>query len=84
MAKEVIAPVKKTTTVSLTTKVSGRPGISIIERGNKLPDIYDKTPNAVEWLKANGYAVKDIELIGDKPANWDSVFEIEPSTDVPS
>lgn len=76
MAKKEEAPVKKTTTVTLQV---GAAGMSIIERGNGLPFISDRTEKAVEWLKAKGYKVTDIELIGAKPANWDTVFEIAPA-----
>ena len=79
MAKKEEAPVKKTTTVTLQV---GAAGISIIERGNGLPFISDRTDKAVEWLKAKGYKVTDVELIGEKPSNWDTVFEIAPADPV--
>ena len=72
-AKDVVA-VKKTTTVSLHV---GRHGSSMIVRSEGLPMISDKTERAVEWLAAQGFKPKDIELVGEKPANWDAVFEIE-------
>jgi len=73
VAKKEEAPVKKTTTVTLQV---GAAGMSIIERGNGLPFISDRTEKTVEWLKAKGYKVTDIELIGAKPSNWDTVWEI--------
>jgi len=79
VAKKEEAPVKKTTTVTLQV---GAAGISIIERGNGLPFISDRTDKAVEWLKAKGYKVTDVELIGEKPSNWDTVFEIAPEVSV--
>ena len=79
MAKETVAPVKKTTTVTLQV---GAAGMSIIERGNGLPFISDRTEKTVEWLKAKGYKVSDIELIGEKPSNWDTVWEITPADPV--
>ena len=39
-----------------------------------LPFIMDKTENAVKWLADKGYKEKDIELVGEKPASWDSFF----------
>lgn len=74
--KEEKAPVK-TTTVTLRTGW-GYVDVSRIERDGGWPTITDKTSHAVEWLKAHGYKVTDIELIGEKPANWDTVWEIAP------
>jgi len=81
MATKAETVEKKTTKVSLYV---GTYGSSTIVREDRMPQIMDKTEKTVEWLKAKGYEVKDIELIGDKPANWNSVFEIEPSTESPS
>jgi len=79
VAKETVAPVKKTTTVTLQV---GAAGMSIIERGNGLPFISDRTEKTVEWFKAKGYKVTDVELIGEKPSNWDTVWEIAPADPV--
>jgi len=73
-AKDVVA-VKKTTTVSLHVGIHGS---STIVRSEGLPMIGDKTERAVEWLAAQGFKPNDIELVGEKPANWDAVFEIAP------
>jgi hypothetical protein len=78
MAKkdEVIA--KKTTKVSLYV---GPSGTSTIVRSDGMPQIIDKTEKNVEWLAAKGFKPVDIELVGEKPANWDTVFEIAPVVD---
>jgi len=80
-AKDVVA-VKKTTTVSLHVGIHGS---STIVRSEGLPMIGDRTDKAVEWLAAQGFKPNDIELVGEKPANWDAVFEIAPpvENDVP-
>ena len=36
--------------------------------------ITDKTDKSVIWLAANGFTAEQIEIIGEKPANWDAVF----------
>ena len=41
-----------------------------------LPIIYDKVEASVVWLAAR-YKVEDIELVGDKPSNWNAAFGIE-------
>jgi hypothetical protein len=41
---------------------------------DRLPFIEDKTDEAVKWLAAHGYKESEIEIIGDKPAIWDTVF----------
>jgi hypothetical protein len=49
-------------------------GSSIIYRGDNLPFICDKTDNAVKWLHDNGYKEEEIEIVGEKPEVWDSIF----------
>lgn len=75
MAKKEEVVVKKTTKVTLETRTWGS---STIHRGGGLPMISDRTEAAVEWLKAQGYKPAEIELIGEKPANWDAVFDENP------
>jgi hypothetical protein len=75
MAKKEEVVVKKTTKVTLETRTWGS---STIYRGAGLPAITDRTEKAVEWLKAQGYKPAEIELIGEKPANWDAVFDENP------
>jgi hypothetical protein len=74
MAKKEEIVVKKTTKVTLETRTWGS---AMIYREN-LPTISDRTERAVEWLKAQGYKPVEIELIGEKPANWDAVFDENP------
>jgi len=72
-----VVKVVKTTTVTLRTGW-GYADTARIERDGDWPTITDKTEKAVAWLKAKGYKVSDIELIGEKPVNWDTVWEIAP------
>jgi len=72
-----VVKVVKTTIVTLRTGW-GYADVSRIERDGGWPTITDKTESAVEWLKAKGYKVTDVDLIGEKPANWDTVWEIAP------
>jgi len=44
---------------------------------DRMPFIDDKTNEAVKWLAANGYKESEIEIIGEKPAVWDTVFSKE-------
>ena len=81
MAKKEAAPKKKTTTVILTTP-HGYAHLSEIAREGGWPTIVDRSEHAVEWLKAHGYKVTDIEIVGQKPANFDTVFEIAPPASV--
>lgn len=39
-----------------------------------MPFIEDETNNSICWLKANGYKPEEIEIIGEKPECWNSVF----------
>jgi hypothetical protein len=39
-----------------------------------MPSIEDKTEEAVKWLAAHDYKESDIEIIGEKPAIWDTVY----------
>jgi hypothetical protein len=41
---------------------------------DRLPFIEDKTDEAVKWLAAHGYKEGEIEIIGEKPAVWDTVY----------
>jgi MoaA/NifB/PqqE/SkfB family radical SAM enzyme len=66
--KEIKKIVKK---ISFHVKSSS----SIIYRNNTgLPFIIDKTENAIKWLIDNGIKQDDIEIIGEKPDIWDSMF----------
>jgi capsular polysaccharide biosynthesis protein len=56
---------------------------AIIYRNNTdLPFIVDKIENSIKWLidngykqdVDNGYKQDDIEIIGEKPSTWDSMF----------
>jgi hypothetical protein len=49
-------------------------GSSIIYRHDGFPFICDTTDNSVKWLHDKGYKEADIEIIGEKPAIWDSIF----------
>lgn len=51
-------------------------GTSMIMR-NELPSLIDKTENSINWLGANGFKPDEIELLGEKPPIWDTVY---PST----
>lgn len=66
---------KKVYKISLHVKSRGS---SIIYRGDNLPFICDKTDNAVKWLVDKGYKEEDIELVGEKPSIWDSIFSPPP------
>jgi hypothetical protein len=46
---------------------------AVIYRDN-LPDIIDNREAAVRWLAEKGFKAEEIEIIGEKPANWDVVF----------
>jgi len=55
-----------------------------IFRGNGLPYIDDKVDAAVTWLAANGFKADEIEIIGEKPAIWNTVYPTEvPVAEVP-
>ena len=41
---------------------------------DRLPFIEDKTDEVVKWLAAHDYKEEEIEIIGEKPAIWDTVF----------
>jgi hypothetical protein len=47
---------------------------STIYRNDGMPSIDDKTDEAVKWLAAKGYKESDIEIIGEKPAIWATVY----------
>jgi len=49
-------------------------GSSTIFRGEGLPYIDDKTEKAVQWLFDKGYKAEEIEIIGEKPGIWDTVY----------
>ena len=68
---------KKTTEKSIITKARLRvhsQTSSTILRNDGLPSITDNTEKAVQWLAAQGFKSTDIEIIGEKPANWDAIF----------
>ena len=46
---------------------------AIIYRDN-MPDIIDNKEAAVRWLAEKGFKAEEIEVMGEKPANWDTVF----------
>ena len=41
---------------------------------DRLPFIDDKTDEAVTWLAAQGYKEAEIEIIGEKPAIWETIY----------
>jgi ABC-type sugar transport system substrate-binding protein len=45
-----------------------------IIRNEGLPMITDRTEKTVTWLAANGFQAGEIEILGEKPSNWDEVF----------
>jgi len=69
--KEVIKPTSKAR-----LRVYGEK--SIIYRNEGYPYIEDKSTESVVWLERNGYKPAEIEVIGDKPSNWDAVFNPAP------
>lgn len=77
MAKAEKSEAKPTSKARL--KVHSQTSATIF-RNDGLPAITDKTEQTVTWLAANGFKVNEIELIGEKPSNWDAVFApaIEP------
>jgi hypothetical protein len=48
-------------------------GHATIIRPN-MPMIYDSPENAAAWISANGFKAEDIEVIGDKPSNWNTFY----------
>jgi hypothetical protein len=58
-------------------------GSSIIYRNDGLPFIIDKTNNAIKWIADKGYKEKEIEIIGEKPAEWDAIFSPPPPVIAP-
>jgi hypothetical protein len=57
-------------------KLEIKKGYSTITRGNGLPLIDDQTDKAVKWLAKKEYKPEEIEIIGEKPSIWDTVFNI--------
>jgi len=49
-------------------------GSSTIFRGEGLPYIDDKTEKAVQWLSDKGYKAEEVEIIGEKPKIWETVY----------
>ena len=39
-----------------------------------MPYIEDRTDDAVKWLADHGYKESDIEIVGKKPAIWDTFY----------
>lgn len=70
MGKEKVVE-KSTSKVRLHVYAQGH---SKIIRNDKLPFIEDNTDRAVRWLAANGFKENEIEIIGEKPACWNTVF----------
>ena len=70
--KTVVKPVSK-----VRLKVYSQTSATIL-RNDGLPRIDDKADKAVVWLAANGFKESDVELFGEKPANWDAVFSPAP------
>ena len=65
---EVVKPVSK-------IRIKSFPdGTSTIYRNDGLPTITDKSVSALCWIKSNGFNEADIEVIGDKPDCWETVF----------
>ena len=73
--KKVAAPVYKVTLV-----VHGER--STIHRGGGLPMLIDRTEKSVEWLAAHEYKPEEINIEGDKPACWATVYP-EPVVETP-
>jgi len=51
---------------------------AVIYRNDGYPSIEDRTTESVLWLERNGYKPEEIEIIGEKPSNWDAVFNPTP------
>lgn len=49
---------------------------SIIVRGSGLPDIIIRSDKSAEWLVKQGFKIGDIKIVGNKPSNWDEVFNV--------
>lgn len=49
---------------------------TIVRLVEDLPMITDKTDKAVLWLVAKGFKADEIEVIGEKPKNWNEAFEV--------
>jgi len=67
--KETVAPSKFKAQLRVHSQET-----STVVRLNGMPMITDKTDKSVVWLAANGFKAEQIEIIGEKPANWDAVF----------
>jgi len=52
-------------------------GKSTIYRNEGLPSIDDKTDNAIQWLFDKGFKSEEVEIFGQKPENWNSIFGIK-------
>ena len=39
-----------------------------------MPYIIDNKEAAVRWLAEKGFKAEEIEVVGEKPVNWDTVF----------
>lgn len=84
MGKETKSSEKSTFKVKL--RVDPR-GYSTIIRNGGLPFIDDKTEKAVSWLALKGFKENEIEIIGEKPACWKSIYQpvtIEASVESPA
>jgi len=68
MAKKPVEIPVKTTKV----KIKFQDLSATIIRDN-LPTILDASENAVKWLAKN-YKPEEIEIVGNKPAYWDTYF----------
>jgi hypothetical protein len=83
MGKEKVVE-KSTSKVRLHVDTRGH---STIIRNDGLPFIEDKTDRAVRWLAANGFKENEIEIIGEKPACWSTIFSppiVEPAVEAPA
>jgi len=49
---------------------------AVIHRKGGLPFIEDKALETVLWLAQKGYNPEEIEVLGEKPSNWEAAFKI--------
>jgi len=70
MAKKQDETVKKTTTKVRIEFLNEK--ATIYREG--LPFISDKIEKSVKWLNENGYKSEEIEVVGNKPECWNTIF----------
>jgi len=49
-------------------------GTSTVYQGNGFPHIIDKTEKSIQWLANKGFKAEEIEILGDKPEVWESIY----------